>query len=160
VVDWVLLELRSGTDATTKVGTRAALLKSDGTIVDLDGTSAPAFLSTVPGTYYIIVHHRNHLSVMSATTQTFSPANTQYDFTTGTDKYYGTAAKGLGGSVFGMYGGENDGDKLVTVLDYNAVGAGLFTSGYLIADHDMDGILTVLDYNPVGQNLFIASNVP
>jgi hypothetical protein len=59
-----------------------------------------------------------------------------------------------------MFAGNNDGDNVVTVLDYNAVGAGIFTSGYEVADHDMDGLITVLDYNPVGQNLFIMSNVP
>ena len=39
IVDWVLVELRTGTAAETKVAARAAFLKSDGTIVDIDGTS-------------------------------------------------------------------------------------------------------------------------
>ena len=43
IVDWVLVELRTGTAAGTKVVTRAAFLKSDGTIVDIDGTSPGIF---------------------------------------------------------------------------------------------------------------------
>ncbi len=49
---------------------RAGLLKSDGTIVDLDGES-PLRFNVPPGDYYIKVEHRNHLSVMSATAITF-----------------------------------------------------------------------------------------
>ena len=43
IVDWVLVEIRTGTANETKVETRAAFLKSDGTIVDLDGISPVSF---------------------------------------------------------------------------------------------------------------------
>ena len=43
IVDWVLIELRTETAAGTKKGTRAGFLKSDGTIVDVDGTSPVSF---------------------------------------------------------------------------------------------------------------------
>ena len=48
------------------VGRRAALLKSDGSVVDLDGSSQVKFKGIVPGNYYIVVRHRNHLPIMSA----------------------------------------------------------------------------------------------
>ena len=66
IVDWVLLELRTGTAANTTVGKRAALLKSDGSIVDLDGISQVKFKGIVPGNYYVVVRHRNHLAIMTA----------------------------------------------------------------------------------------------
>ena len=66
IVDWVLVELRTGTAANTTVGRRAALLKSDGSIVDLDGLSQVKFKGIVPGSYYIVIKHRNHLPIMSA----------------------------------------------------------------------------------------------
>ena len=65
IVDWVLIELRTGTASGTKVGTRAAFLKSDGTIVDVDGTSPVLFTGLSDGNYYIVVRHRNHLAVMT-----------------------------------------------------------------------------------------------
>jgi hypothetical protein len=68
IVDWVLVELRTGTDANTKAASRACLLKVDGTIVDLDGTSSVDFIGLNPAIteYYTVVYHRNHLPVMSS----------------------------------------------------------------------------------------------
>ena len=63
VVDWVIVQLRN--PATTVVAERAAFLKKDGTVVDLDGTSAVAFPGVAAGNYYIAVKHRNHLGVMT-----------------------------------------------------------------------------------------------
>ncbi|MCP5064585.1 MAG: hypothetical protein GY936_19280 [Ignavibacteriae bacterium] len=69
IVDWVLVELRTGSTpatATTVVGRKAALLKNDGTIVDSDGITNVNF-NLASGNYYIVIYHRNHLPVMSAT---------------------------------------------------------------------------------------------
>ncbi len=66
ITDWVLVELRSNTDPVSSVARRAALLRSNGNIVDLDGQSKLAFYNVENGEYYIIIHHRNHLAVMSA----------------------------------------------------------------------------------------------
>ncbi len=43
VVDWVLIELRSGTDSASTVARRAAFIKSNGDIVDIDGVSPVNF---------------------------------------------------------------------------------------------------------------------
>ncbi|MCB0752560.1 MAG: hypothetical protein KDC52_13905, partial [Ignavibacteriae bacterium] len=68
IIDWVIVELRTSTDAASKVSSRACFLKSDGSIVDLDGTSDVEFTNLDPNIdeYYVVVHHRNHLPVMSA----------------------------------------------------------------------------------------------
>lgn len=47
VVDWLLIELRSNTDANSAVAFRAAFLKSDGSIVDLDGGISENLISIV-----------------------------------------------------------------------------------------------------------------
>lgn len=65
ITDWVLVELREESMPESIVARRAALLKSNGNIVDLDGKSYLAFYNIEQGDYYLIVHHRNHLSVMS-----------------------------------------------------------------------------------------------
>ena len=164
IVDWVLVELRTGTDAATKVATRAAFLKSNGSVVDLDGTSPVGFGGISAGNYYIIIRHRNHLAVMSVNAVALSFSSPLYDFTDwgSGQKVFGTATamKNLGGGVYGMYAGNNDGNSVVNVLDYNAVGLQVFQSGYKLADHDMNGIINVLDYNPVGLNVFKTSQVP
>lgn len=69
IVDWVLIELRTGSSpatATNVVGRQAALLKNDGTILASDGITNVNF-NLASGSYYIVIYHRNHLPVMSAT---------------------------------------------------------------------------------------------
>ncbi len=82
IVDWVLVELR---DAVTDVvlHTRAALIQSDGDIVDVDGTSAVRFPLVGAGNYKVAVRHRNHLGAMTLNGFALSAASaTAVDFTT------------------------------------------------------------------------------
>ena len=65
IIDWVLVSLREDLSESSEVARRAGLLKSDGTIVDLDGTSPLAFVID-EGSYYVVVEHRNHLPIMSS----------------------------------------------------------------------------------------------
>ena len=65
VVDWVLLELRDKTNSSLVKTTRAAFILKNGNIVDLDGINPVEFIAN-EDEYYIVVKHRNHLSVMSA----------------------------------------------------------------------------------------------
>ena len=72
IVDWVLLELRSGISSSTFIKKRAALLKSNGNIVDLDGSSPVSFSGIQNGSYYLVIYQRNHLSIMSLNPLSFS----------------------------------------------------------------------------------------
>ena len=65
IVDWVLVSLRSDSLEISTVAQRAAFLRSDGQIVDLDGNS-PITFATYEDYYYIVIEHRNHLPIMSA----------------------------------------------------------------------------------------------
>ncbi len=90
ITDWILVELRTGTDANTKVAERAGFVLNDGTVVGPDGSS-PLRFGVKEGSYYIVVKHRNHLTIMSKDPVALNNATiTSYDFTTGSDKYYGT----------------------------------------------------------------------
>ena len=66
IVDWILIEIRKGIDGNTTIARRAAFLKNNGLVVDLDGNSPLRFDFLPEGAYYIVVKHRNHLSVMSS----------------------------------------------------------------------------------------------
>ena len=113
VVDWVLLELRTGTTGATKVATRAAFIKSNGAITDLDGISPVQFSGLPAGSYFVVVYHRNHLAVMSAATVALAASSEPYDFTTGPDKYYGGDAKEVATGVYGMWAGDVTGNGIV-----------------------------------------------
>jgi trimeric autotransporter adhesin len=161
VVDWVLVELRSGTAAATKVFTQAGFLLNNGTIVDIDGVSPLNFSTVNAGLYYIVVRHRNHLAVMSAAPVALSGASALYDFTTAQTQAFGTIPMvALGANVFGMAAGSNMGIPLITTNDYNAVGLNLVKGGYYNCDHNMNGNVYVDDYNFVGTNMLMLSQVP
>lgn len=65
VVDWVLVSLRTDSLSSSAIARRAGFLLSDGSIVDLDGSSPIAFAAEM-GNYYVVVEHRNHLPIMSS----------------------------------------------------------------------------------------------
>jgi hypothetical protein len=65
-VDWISIGLRETPDGETMVS-KSFLLRYDGMVVDLDGTTTDLrFEGVSSGDYYIVVKHRNHLPVMSA----------------------------------------------------------------------------------------------
>jgi parallel beta-helix repeat protein len=161
VVDWVLLELRTGTSATTTIVRKAAFLKSDGSVVALDGVSKVTFDGLPAGSYYVVIRHRNHLAVMSANTLSLSDNSSLYDFTTGPGKAYGTnPMSDLGNGKWGMTAGDGDINGLVNVIDYGTVGNFLFATGYIFGDLDMNGVINVMDYAKTNLNLFKNSQVP
>jgi len=113
-VDWVIVQV--STDGTTAgvVYSEAAMLLSDGSIVDTDGTAGGVLTTLSGGTqYYYIVRHRNHLDVVSTGTSD----DGVYDFTT-TSQTAGTVVqqKDVGG-VFAMQAGDLDGNLNVNTFD-------------------------------------------
>jgi hypothetical protein len=148
VVDWVLLELRS--DSTTTVARKAAFLITDGTVVGDSGSEPVTFPDVAAGSYYILVWHRNHLAIMSDTSQTLSEVGLLYDFTTGLEKAYGVnAMKQLTSGLFGMVVGDANADGYVTSTDFNVFNP-RFTAGatgYEPSDWNLDGYVTSTDFN-------------
>jgi hypothetical protein len=159
VVDWILLEFRTGT--TSLVARRAAFLKSDGSIVDLNGTGTISLTGVTAGYYYLVIKHRNHIPVMSAGPVALTSASTLYDFSNAQNKAYGTNSMiSLGSGVYGLFSGDGDVNGSINVIDYGSVGNNLFQTGYRLGDIDMNGTINVLDYTKVGSNLFKSTQVP
>ena len=157
IIDWVLVELRDAVTPETALPStklsgwpKAYFLKSDGFIVDLDGTSLLNIGNpTVTNNLYVIVRHRNHIDIMSANGATLNNVTYSYDFTDALTKVYG-GARGYKqvGSMFAMVGGDIDKDGSIYVSDYNswAVSFGQI-NGYYPADINFDGACYVSDYN-------------
>jgi uncharacterized delta-60 repeat protein len=72
IVDWVVVEMRPASSPSTVLASRAALLHTDGNIVDLDGVSNLEFPGLVPGDYCVAVRSRSHLPVMLSPTTPIS----------------------------------------------------------------------------------------
>jgi hypothetical protein len=157
VVDWVLVELRQAVSpdlatSETILDKRAAFVKSNGRIVDLDGLSPVSFNNlnvTTGNNLYVVIHHRNHLAIMSANGVVQTGGIYNYDFTTGINQAYGgeNGFKQVG-STFVMVAGDIYQDGGIWVDDYNdwAIEFGA-TNGYYKSDLDMDGRSYTPDFN-------------
>jgi hypothetical protein len=66
VVDWVLVELRTGSASSTMLARKAALLMADGSIIESNGSALRFAEITDGSTYHIVIFHRNHLGIMSS----------------------------------------------------------------------------------------------
>ncbi|MFW5707960.1 MAG: hypothetical protein ACOC12_08575 [Bacteroidota bacterium] len=175
VVDWVLVELRdapSPAQATpaTVIAQKAAFLHNDGFIRDVSGGNL-SFNLSISNSLYVVVYHRNHLAVMSAGALPFWEGVYSWNFTQDLDKAfthvvarsgYLQGHKDLGGGVFGMYGGDGDGNGQIQTQDKNNVWnteSGL--SGYRAGDFDMNSQVQTQDKNNIwNANSGVASQVP
>ncbi|MFZ4523666.1 MAG: hypothetical protein ACOYNC_18335 [Bacteroidales bacterium] len=167
VVDWVLIELRDAvspdlaTPDTKLAGwPKAYFLKSNGAIVDLDGTSMPKIgYPAVAHNLYIVVRHRNHLAVISNSGMSLASNAYSYNFSTAITQAYGGADgyKQIGTDVFGMVSSDADADGEISVLDYTKWVSefGNFPV-YMNSDFDMDGEISVLDYTRWVTNFGVA----
>lgn len=149
IVDWIWLELRSTSNSSDVVAARAALLQRDGDVVDLDGKSALS-MHVPNGTYHIVVRHRNHLGMMTASSYALSGAATSIDLRSSAMATWGTNARKTVGSSKVMWSGETTGDAKVKFTGAGndrdailiAMGGAVPTdtaTGYLATDVNMDG---------------------
>ncbi len=141
IVDWVLVELRTSADAGDTVARRAAFLKRDGSIVDLDCVSPVAFVVPVVQDHFVVVRHRNHLPVMSAAAVALSGSTLTHDFTTGQGQAFGAQPmQQLEPGVFGLYAGDFDGNGQVQTSDKNNLWrAEVGLAGYKASDANLNG---------------------
>jgi len=157
VVDWILVELRTDINITSIVATRAGFLKSDGNVTETDGISPLSFEGISNGNYYIVIHHRNHLSIMSVISHSLTESPVLYNFTTSMDTSYTNESapmKDLGDGFFGMFSSDATGDGQVTSSDFNIFNPAARTAqtGYHMADWNLDGQVTSSDFNIFNPN--------
>jgi len=163
-VDWVLVELREAGSAAaalnaTKVGSSAGFLMNDGSIKATDGTSNLTIsLSGNTGSdFYVVIYHRNHLPIMSATAISESSGTYSIDFTSSSANTYQTtsALASLSGGKFGMPAGDIDQDGDIDATDLstwrsnNGVAFSYGSNG--AADFNLDGVINAVDRNDFHQ---------
>ncbi len=148
VVDWILLQVRDGTDRTTILETKAFLLRKDGLVIDTDGNEVLTFENLPTGTYYIAIFHRSHLPIISLTTHPFSNVPILYDFTKSASAAMGDTQLKARQNVFMMNAGDFDGNGVINSQDYNLWKQNSSAVNvYLSADVDGNGIINNQDYN-------------
>lgn len=148
-IDWIVVTLRTGASQSSEVARQAAILTEDGTVVSPTGTPSLFFPDLAPGSYFVLVYHRNHLPVMSSEPVDMHDGDGEWDFTTSMANAYGmTPMKSLSAGYFGLFSGDANADGQITALDFTiwiaATTAG--QTGYVLGDSNMDGIVTALDF--------------
>lgn len=151
VVDWVVVEMRDAASAASAGngtiipgGTKAALLKSDGTIVDTEGHPNVIFAGVpISQDLFVVIYHRNHLGIISANAVTESAGIYSYDYSTGSNKVLGGTSgyKQIDTSpvVWGMVGADGNGNGLIQESDLSDVwGIDAGKTGYSGADYDLN----------------------
>ena len=152
IVDWVEVELRDATDNTNIIHSQSCLIQRDGFIVstDLSILTAP-----VPeGDYFVVIKHRNHLGIMSATTISLNKTSvTQIDFTDGTVPTYGTNAQtsfGMPSGVLGMWAGNVNNDTIIQYSGVNPDGPDILS----VVLNDAGNILNLPTFTVAGYNKY------
>jgi len=155
IVDWVLVEIRDAVSAVMAshgniVSRQAAFLLKDGSIVGLDGESKIEFYNSFTENLFIVICHRNHLTIMSSESFFVSVDTWEYDFTTSSDQVFGNSLgyKEIIGGVWAMVAGNGFHDNQINESDKIYIWnpeAGM--KGYLMGDFNMDGFVDNNDKN-------------
>lgn len=149
MVDWIFIELYSDLSAEP-VAAKSAFIDRLGRWIDVDANGwEGVVIPATPGSYHVVVRHRNHLRVISATAIACSGNTPIYDFTPGPWQ----AVQGLGcieisAGVWAQVAGDIHVDGHVTSKDYvrwynRARAAG---AGYWMEDINFDGIADQADF--------------
>lgn len=142
IVDWVLVEFRTGLAANTEVITQAGLLQADGQVLFTD----PAALGGLNGQYHIYISHRNHMGIISVSPVSIVNGAFRYDFRV-QNGYAGVgfSQKEITPGRWAMYTGDCDQAVDGTYFDINAndkvflsTENGTFDA-YLLSDFNLNG---------------------
>jgi len=168
VVDWILVELRetsggaSSATSGTRIAQQAGFILSNGDIVATDGSNMMHFDISITNNLYVVVMHRNHLSVISSGALSHTGTTYSWDFTAGAGQAYGTDAQAhLGGGVYGMYSGDADANGTVEATDKTVWQSQSGMRGYYSGDFDMNSQVMNQDKNDIWvENINKQTQVP
>jgi hypothetical protein len=109
--------------------------------------------SSLSGSYYITIKHRNSIETTSGAPVSFAGGAVSYNFTTAASQAFGSNLLGVG-AAFVIYGGDVNQDGYVDTGDMNPVenASTAFTSGYVPEDANGDGFVDTSDMNIVENN--------
>lgn len=156
--DQITVELH---DATTY----STLVYSAGNVnLGTNGAASIEIPSNYPGSYYLTVKNRNHLTTVSALPVDLSIPLVSYDFTTSDSKAFGNNQKLLETGIYGFYTGDSNQDGVVDGLDMLSTQNDITnaSTGYIPTDFNGDGVLNALDLALAQANalIFISTITP
>ena len=163
LIDWVSVELRSNATGSTEKSCNAFLLEN-GSLVDVNGQADLPFYYTTNTNYYIVINHRNHISIMTAESYQFADfiaESTVVDLAEDHLAVYGGGIK-IMNDICAMYAGDmykeefdfiGSNDSNIYLVNYNLI-------GYNVADVNFDGFVGNADINYWLSNYSKAGTIP
>lgn len=138
-VDDITVELQNATNGNLVASTSAQL--------QTNGLAKATFPSTVTGTFYIVIKHRNTIQTWSATPQSVGTTSITYDFSNALNKTYGNNAVQVDSGVFAFYSGDVNQDGFIDAFDVVPVmnDIDLLLEGNLATDINGDGFIDSFD---------------
>ena len=151
VTDWVLVSFRTGLTPSTTVYQMAGLMDINGFVKMTNGDSVVTFNGGGNTSLYVVVQHRNHMGIMTATAMPGAPSPINValidltrlqTYQVGSPSTSGQKVVGndAGGPIYAMHSGDGDGnfdinsnDFVPLVTDFNHFNI------YLRGDFNMDG---------------------
>ncbi len=154
MVDWILIEARSGTPnlignrTTFTVETKVGILLTDGTVQGVDGNPVAFDSLNFGEPYYFCIRHRNHLDILTANS-IISSAEMSYDFTTDIVQGFGGNQLKLSGDGFALlYGGDFNADGVIQTTDYDQWKSNpAILNTYAPMDANLDGTVQITDFD-------------
>ncbi len=152
IVDWVRVELRPVGFPSLIAATAHGVVQRDGDVMSKDNTT-PLTFGVGPGTYQIVVRHRNHFGAMTASGVALTATPVTVDFTQSVLGTYGTnARKSINSNVRSLWSGNalvdaalkytgtgNDRDPILTAV--GATTPNNSVTAYSVLDVNLDGII-------------------
>lgn len=121
ITDWVLIELRNAEDESEILSYSTSAVQRNGKVISEDGEEVIIFGNLPEGNYYVSVHHRNHLPIMTDMPVFLSSVNPpEIDFTDPTL------------DLFGGYAGAQyvDNERYMWAGDFNGDGQVIYQGPY------------------------------
>ncbi|MFC1786232.1 hypothetical protein ACFLZA_02580 [Candidatus Neomarinimicrobiota bacterium] len=161
-VDWVLVEVRATTDGTP-LGYRSCFLSNGGNLME-DDWSVGIGLPWIPGSYYLVIRHRNHLAIMNSAPEivtTWGGTAASHNFSTAQTQAFGTSPMVfLETNTYGMYAGDANSNATVNTTDYLSVLPDIGLSGYYDSDCNLNNTVNTTDYLVILPNVGKTTQVP
>ncbi len=155
MIDWVLLEARSGTPntsgtvaGTTVIERKMGILLENGNVVDPLTFDKMYFQTLTAGeSYYVAVRHRNHLDVLSSVPFVAGTTPFIHDFTNDVTKAFGPEQLKLNEDNYAvLYAGDYNSDGTIQVSDKDLWEmAPALNQVYEYTDGNLDGLVQVTD---------------
>ncbi|KAF0199578.1 MAG: glycosyl hydrolase [Bacteroidetes bacterium] len=147
IADQIAVELRSATDYNNVVHL------ADHVNLSTSGLASLTFPSSLNGSYYVTVRHRNSITTVSANPVHFITGTISHSFNSPATAYGGNMLLMITGQYV-IYGGDVNQDGSVDTGDMTPVDndAAAFASGYLTTDVNGDGTIDTGDITIIDNN--------